>query len=248
MQFKIILPLILSIILSSCSPDTKNAEDKDTIVVATSADNPPYEYIQDGKVVGLDIDIMNDLAKKMGKKLVIKNLDFPGLLPALASNNIDAVIAALTVTEDRKSRVDFSDAYISTSMAVLFRKGEGLKSVKDLESKIIGVQTGTTWENYAKELSIKLNNVRLRSLSNNLVLVEELKTGTVDVIIMEEMQVAKFMSNIADMESFSLQDTKGEFAIALPKNSTLTPLINKAIEKLKTDGVLNDIKAKWLIK
>ncbi len=245
---KIISYAILSIMLSSCGDDAKNAVDKDTIVVATSADNPPYEFIQDGKVVGLDIDIMQEIAKEMGKKLVVKNFDFPGLLPALTSNNVDAVIAALTITDERRTRVDFSDGYVSTSLAILFRKGENIKSTNDLESKVIGVQMGTTWEAYAKALSEKISNLRIRSLSNNLVLIEELKSGTVDALIMEEMQVSKFMANLTDMSSIILHDTKGEFAIALPKDSPLTPLMNDSIKKLLLNGTLNEIKTKWLIK
>ena len=245
---RIISCAILAFILSSCGDESKNSGEKDTIVIATSADNPPYEFIQNGKVVGLDIDIIEAIAKEMGKKLVIKNFDFPGLLPALTSNNIDAVIAALTVTEDRKTKVDFSDGYVSTSMSILFKKGENIKSIEDLESKVVGVQMGTTWESYAKELSDKINNIRVRSLSNNLVLVEELKLGTVDAIIMEEMQTEKFVSNVADMSSLILKDTKGEFAIALPKDSPLTAQFNEAIKKLQANGRLNEIKAKWLVK
>lgn len=245
---RIISCAILSIMLCSCSDEAKNAADKDTIVVATSADNPPYEFIQDGKVVGLDIDIMQAISKEMGKKLVVKNFDFPGLLPALTSKNVDAVIAALTVTDERKTRVDFSDGYASTSMALLFRKNENLKSTNDLSSKVVGVLMGTTWESYAKELTAKINNMRVRSLSNNLVLVEELKSGTVDALIMEEMQVNKFMSNVAGLSNFTLHDTKGEFAIALPKDSQLTPLMNEAIKTLLLNGTLNEIKTKWLVK
>jgi polar amino acid transport system substrate-binding protein len=245
---RIILCAILSIVVSSCGDDTKTAASKDTIVVATSADNPPYEFIQDGKVVGLDIDIMEAIAKELGKKLVVKNFDFPGLLPALTSKNVDAVIAALTVTDERKTRVDFSEGYASTSMAVLFRKGDDLKSTNDLSSKVVGVLMGTTWESYAKGLAEKIPNLRIRSLSNNLVLVEELKSGTVDALIMEEMQVNQFMTNISGLSSFTLDNTKGEFAIALPKDSTLTPLINQTIKTLFLNGSLNEIKTKWLVK
>ncbi len=242
---RIITCVIVSLLLSSCSNE-ENAAEKDTIVVATSADNPPYEYIQEGKVVGLDIDIIEAIAKQMGKKLVIKNFDFPGLLPALASNSVDAVIAALTMTEERKTKIDFSTGYTSTGMAIIFRKGEKISAVKDLSGKTLGVQMGTTWESYLKELSQTISNLHIRSLSNNLVLVEELKTGSVDGVLMEELQVDKFIANVPNMEKFSLQDTKGEFAIALPKDSTLTKPMDEAIRKLQTDGIMQTIKERWL--
>jgi polar amino acid transport system substrate-binding protein len=244
---KTLYVFLITLLLSSCGND-KSAESKESITVATSADNPPYEYIQDSKLVGLDIDIINAIAVKIGKKIIIKNLDFPGLLPALVTNNVDAVVAGISITDERKERIDFSTGYISTAMAILYRKSEKFKSIEDFKGKILGVQMGTTWETYAKFLSSSIEDLRIRSLSNNLVLLEELKSGAVDGVIMEDMQVNKFMQNIQDLEKIILPDTKGEFAIALPKNSTLTPMINEAIKALNDSGDLIKIKDKWLLK
>ena len=246
MLFRILTSLLLLLTLASCGNEP-DAADKDAIVMATSADNPPYEYIQDGKVVGMDIDVINAIGKELGKKIVIKNFDFPGLLPALSTNNVDLVIAALTVTDERKEHIDFSTAYASSTMAVLFRKSDNFHSMKDLHGKLIGVQAGSTWEVYAKHLAETLSDVRVKSLANNLVLVEDLKASNVDVLIMEEMQVKKFIQNVDNLGSFSLEDTKSEFAIALPKGSSLTALINGAIKKLQDNGSLKQIKEKWII-
>ena len=240
---RIICFVFVAILLSSCSSES---QDKDTIIVATSADNPPYEYIKDGKIIGLDIDIIEAIAKEMGKKIIIKNLDFPGLLPALSSNSLDLVIAGITATEERKRRVDFSLGYLNTVMAVLFKKSEKISSIKDFTGKVIGVQMGTTWESYAKELANNIPGIKIRSLANNLVLIEELKSGAIDLIIMEELQVNKFKVNVPDMESFVLDDTRGEFAIALPKDSSLTESINLVIKKMLDSGTIAQIKSKWL--
>ena len=245
MLSKILTSISLLLMLTACSQE-KDLAEKDAIIVATSADNPPYEYIQDGKVVGLDIDVINAIGKELGKKIIIKNLDFPALLPSLSTNSVDLVIAALTMTDERRIHIDFSDGYSSTVMAVMFKKLDNFKSLDDLHGKVIGVQSGTTWDAYAKELATKFPDIRVRALSNNLVLVEELKVASVDAIIMEEMQVQKFQQNVENIASFPLVDTKGEFAIAFPKDSELTPVINTAIKKLKESGVLKDIKEKWL--
>ncbi|MGV2432821.1 MAG UNVERIFIED_CONTAM: ABC transporter substrate-binding protein [Rickettsiaceae bacterium] len=241
------LSIVFLFILASCS-DNEEIINKDTLIVGTSADNPPYEYIQNGKIVGLDIDIIREIGNSIGKKIVIKNLDFPGLLPALTSKNVDLIIAGITVTDERKKKVDFSKGYISTEMAILYRKSDNFKSVNDLTKKLLGVQTGTTWEAYAKSLTEKITDMRIRSLSNNLILVEELKAGNIDAIIFEKMQVLKFVENIKELDSLSLEDTKGEFAIALPKDSPLTPIIDKAIDKLLLDNKLQEVKDKWLLK
>jgi polar amino acid transport system substrate-binding protein len=242
---KIIASVCFLLTLSSCGKESDLAE-KDAIIVATSADNPPYEYIQDGKIVGLDIDIITAIAKEAGKKIVIKNFDFPALLPSLATKNVDLVIAALTMTDARKEHIDFSNGYFSTTMSLMFKKGDNFKSIEDLRGKVIGVQSGTTWESYAKEITEKFPDIRIRSLYNNLVLIEELKVNGVDALIMEEMQVQKFSQNVENLDSFQLSETKSEFAIALPKNSELTDLINNAIKALQESGELKAIQEKWM--
>lgn len=232
------------LMLVACS---KSKEDSiPQIIVATSADNPPYEYIKDGKVIGFDIDVVNAIADSMGKKVIIKNLDFPALLPALATNNIDMVIAALSATENRKAHIDFSDGYASTMMSAMFAKKSNFKSIDDLVGKVIGVQAGTTWEGFVNDFVQKHPGTRGKSIANNLVLVEDLKSGNIDAVIMEEMQVAKFVQNNSDMTSFVIPETKQEFSIALPKGSELKNSLNEAIKKLRESGEFTKIKEKWV--
>ena len=241
-MLKILISILFALILTSCSQESE----QNTLIVATSADNPPYEYIKDGVVVGFDIDIINAIGASLDKKIVIKNLDFPALLPALVANNVDLVIAAITMTEERKAHIDFSDSYAATTLAVMFKKEDGFKSLNNLQKKVIGVQAGSTWEIYVKDLVSQIPEIRIRALANNLILVEELKAGNVDAIVMEEMQVKKFEQNVANISSFVLIDAKQEFAIALPKGSALTSEINGAISKLKESGELKKIKDKWM--
>ena len=245
MLSKILVSICVLLTLTSCGKE-KDVSEKDVLIVATSADNPPYEYIQDGKVIGVDIDVINAIGAELGKKIVIKNLDFPALLPSLSTNNVDLVIAATTMTEERKVHIDFSESYATTTLAVMFKKEDGFKSLGDLKGKVIGAQSGSTWEAYANTLVGKIPDIRVRSLANNLILVEELKAENVDAIIMEEMQVKKFEQNVLDMASFLLTDTKQEFSIALPKGSELTNVINGSIKKLKESGELEKIKEKWM--
>lgn len=243
--FKNIISILALTILVSCGgQDDEKSSDK--IIVGVSADNPPYEFIKDRQIVGLDIDIIKEVASSMNKKLVIKNIDFPGLLPALNTGNIDAVISAITVTEKRDLKVDFTIPYMSTVMSVISHKDNAFKSLGDLENKIIGVQTGTTWELYARDLSKQIEGLKIRSLSNNLVIIEELKAGNIDAVIMEEMQATTFKKNVNDLSSFNIEDTKGDFAIVTPNGSFLTEILSKAIQELNDNGKLDKIKSDWL--
>lgn len=242
---KIIQSFILGLVLfclASCS-DNKTAEN--TITVAVSADNPPYEFIQEGKIVGLDIDVINAIGEVLGKEVVIKNLDFPGLFPALSTKNVDLVISAISVTEERKQNFDFSDVYATSTMSALYRVEESIGSVADLGGKTIGAQLGTTWEHEAKTLAEKMPGTLVRSLANNLVLVEELKSGSIDAVILEDMQAAKFIENNPTLASLSIPEATSSFAIVFPKDSALKNEVNKTIAELKNKGKLATFKKNW---
>ena len=244
---KILFPTLLAAVLTACSgPSSNDFADQKSIIVATSADNPPYEFIKDGEVVGLDIDIIKAIGEKLEKEIVIKNMDFPGLLPALTTGNVDAVITGITVTGERKKRVDFSHGYVSTAMEIMYKSEDTYCRIEDFAEKNIGVQTGTTWEMYAKSLQERFPSMQITSLPNNMLLVETLKAGNVDALIMEEVQVIKFKNKNEGLASLPLQDTQGEFAIAIQKDSGLVEKINKAIDQLQLEGKLYLIKTKWL--
>ncbi len=237
------LAFICAFALSAC--DNK-AADENTLTVAVSADNPPYEFIQDGKIVGLDVDIIEALGQAMGKKVIIKNLDFPGLFPALSSKNVDCVISAISVTEARREHFDFTDIYASSPMSMIVRTADGFKSISELKGKTIGVQLGTTWEIEAKKIAADMPGTLVRSLANNLVLIEELKSGFVDAVLLEKMQVNEFIKNNSSLGFFDPPELKSDFAIVLHKGSSLLPEFNEAIKKLQKDEKFEGLVNRWL--
>lgn len=236
----------LMTLLTACSGPSDDFASQDSIIVATSDDNPPYEFIRNGEVVGLDIDIIKAIGEVLGKEIIIKNIDFPTLIPALTTGTVDVVIAGITVTEARKAKVDFSRGYVSTAMEIMFKSDNKYRRIEDFADKNIGVQTGSTWEMYAKSLKERFPTMQITSLANNLVLVESLKNDNIDAIIFEEVQVIKFKQKNEGLNSFLLKDTQGEFAIATQKDSGLAERINKAIDQLQLEGKLYPIKTKWL--
>jgi polar amino acid transport system substrate-binding protein len=237
---KLLAIAAISILIAGCS----DQKPENTIIVGTSADNPPYEFIKDGEIVGLDIDIINEIGKKLRKKVIIKNLDFHGLLGALASKNIDAVIAGLSITQERMARVDFSVPYTSAQVSVLYRLKDNFKGKEDLMGKVLGAQLGTIWGQVAQILSNDYKN-KIQTLANNLMLVQELKAGVVDAVILEEAQTKQFIANNPELASFLLPEVSSEFAIAFPKNSELKDKVDKAIETLKIHGTIESIEKKW---
>jgi len=232
--------ILLAVLLLGC--EQQNQE----IIVGTSADNPPYEFIQNGEIVGMDIDIINAIAAHINKKIIIKNLDFPGLLAALASKNIDIAIAALSVTLERSKVVDFSYTYMVSNVSVLYREVDNFNNYNNLENKTVGVQLGSTWALIAEDLSKELN-LKINSLANNLMLVEELKSKVVDAVILEEEQCKKFIKQNPELSDFSMPESfSSKFAIAMQKDSQLKIDIDNAIAYLKKNGALDKIERKWI--
>lgn len=238
--YKIILVTILSCFLTSCSDNT----DKGTLIVATSADNPPYENMKNGEIVGFDIDLMNEVGKHLGKKIEFRNMEFYGILASLSAKNVDMAIAAMSVTTERQAMVDFSVPYTDARIAVLFRQKDHFNNPDSLKGKIIGAQLGTIWALIANEMSLK-HNFKTLSLANNLMLVEELKNERIDAMVLEEAQVVKFIEKNPMLASFSVKEYGSSFAIALPKDSPLKKDIDLAIEELKKNGTIDSLSKKW---
>lgn len=242
MRFTSIVILFVCIFtLISCN----SAKDENTLIVGTSADNPPYEFIQNNQIVGLDIEIINKIAKHLGKNVVIENMDFNGLIAAIVSNKIDLAIASMSVTPERQAKIDFSDIYASSKIAVLYRTEDNFTHTTDLANKTIGALLGSIWSQFAKSVSVKYN-AKVVTLLNNLALVEELKSGAIDAVIVEEAQAASFIEQNPNLSSFTVHELSSNLAIALPKKSPLKANIDGAIAALKADGTIDRIMLKWL--
>ena len=237
-----LLFLLFSILLASCSSDNS-----DKFVVATSPDNPPYEFFKSGQVVGFDIDFAEALAKKMGKELDLKNMDFNGLIPALSSGRIDAVISAVSETEKRKEHVDFSDVYNESLVAILFKKISLITDIKSLEGKRVGVQLGTSWEQILRQEIKKNPSITMLNMTNNLSLIEELKNNRISAVVLEKKQAEKFAEQYPEFSFFLMDDSNiSKFAVVLQKGSKHRKKINEAIESLRADGTLEILERKWL--
>lgn len=242
--YKLLISFITSLILISLVSCTETASKENQWVVATSADNPPFQYLYNGEIVGFDIDLMNEIAKIAGKEIKYKNMEFHSLLAALASNNVDLVIAGLSVTDERKKRVDFSIPYTSSTIAVLFRRADDFKEYADLNGGVVGAQLGSVYNIIAHDLAMQCK-CKVHSLSSNLMLVEELKSKRINAVILEEAQARKFIELNEGFGMFTLKEFNSAFAIAMPKGSKLKDSIDNAIELLDAQGIIRELSKKW---
>ncbi|MEY3106148.1 MAG: Arginine-binding extracellular protein ArtP precursor [Pseudomonadota bacterium] len=239
---KIICLFCLLGALVACDPKEEQAHR--SLIMATSSDYPPFEFQQNGEIVGFDIDIARAIADQMGVKLTILDQEFPGLIPALNSGRVDFVISAMGRSPEREKVVDFSDAYHIGRAALLTRKSSNIKGFADMAGKTFGVQLGTVWEKFIQDNGKKTN---FKVLTSNLVpqLIEELKIGRIDATVMEAYQVASFVDQNPELTMEVLDEVDSAYVVMLKKHSPLTPEFNQAIAKLKQEGTLDKIAHLW---
>ncbi len=233
---------------SSSSTDKLDAIKKaGVLVVGTSADYPPFEFHkqQNGqdKIMGADVEIAEQVAKKIGVKIQWQDMDFDGLLPALQAGKIDMIIAGMIDTPEREKAVDFSHKYYLSSDEAIIRKDDLSKYSKlsDLSGKHIGVQLGTTQQDDMKKWLPSGDYV---ALGKDTDLILELKSKKVDAVILEEPIVKAYVSQNSDLTTANIsfpKATQGP-AIAVQKGndkeflSTINSVVDGLVSSKKVDN------------
>lgn len=239
-QYLVVILLGVAL-LCSCQP-----RPKDEIVLGTSADYPPFEFMQEGEVVGLDIDVAKKIAQKLNRKLVIKEMDFNSLIPALKADKVDFIMAGFSVSEERKKNVDFTLPYFQSQFTMITLEDKPIHTLNQLANKRIGVQLGSVMESFLKEVQETVPNLSLESLPKNMPLIQNLKLGRLDGVMVEDAQATAFVEANPGLLANQMAGGKGEYAIALQKNSEWLTLFNQAIAALEASGELDLIKDKWV--
>lgn len=230
--------LLLSLLISSFSFASKK------LYVGTNAEFEPFEYLKDGKIVGFDIDLIEEVGKLIGKEIEIKNLAFDGLLPALQSKKIDLVIAGMTATDDRKKFVNFSDTYYSSEQMIMLNTETDIdvKSFDDLSGKQVGVVLGFTGDIAVS----KIEGAKVVRFNGTGEAVMALKSKRVDVIVLDAEPAKKYAAQNKEMAIKETEVAKEEYAIALRKDDNeLLEEINKALTTLKENGKYEELMKKY---
>lgn len=224
-----------------------SAETKGTIYVGTdAAEFQPFEYIENGEVVGFDIDLMKEIGKVLGRDVVVKNITFDGLLPALQTGKLDVVIAGMTVTEERKKHVNFSEPYYTSKQYIIVQKEN--KEIKNFETLLghkIGVVLGCTGDVIATELGNKIDLKRYTTTSENII---ALKAGKIDAVILDSEPAKNFVKKNPELKLIDDNMAEEDYAIAVKKKDTeLLKDINKALEVLKENGTHDALMKKYFV-
>lgn len=218
-------------------------ESKGTLVMATNAEFPPYEFHDGGEIVGIDVEIARAIATEMGMDFEIEDIAFDSIIPEVTSGKADFGAAGMTVTEDRKQSVDFSDPYATATQVVIVKDGSEIASVDDLVGKTIGVQLGTTGDIYAEDVE----DVTLERYNKGFEAVQALSQDKIDAVIIDGEPAKVFVAENEGLKILDEAFTTEEYAICVKKGNTeLLEGINSAIAKLKESGELQAIVDKYI--
>ena len=214
------------------------------LTMATNAAFPPYEMTTDaGEFEGIDIETAQAIADKLGLELQIDDMDFDAALLSVQQGKADIVMAGVTVTDERKAVMDFSDSYATGIQSIIVPKGSDIASPDDLAGKKIGTQRGTTGYIYCSD---DFGDENVVAYDDGLTAVQALNNGQVDAVVIDNAPAQEFIAANPGLKILDTSYAEEDYAIGMAKNSPLEDAVNSVLEELKADGTLQAIVDKYI--
>ncbi len=234
---KIIVMLLTLFLITGCG------KDQNKIVMVTEAGFAPYEFYEDGQIVGVDVEVAKEIAKELGKELEIKDVAFDSIINELKSGKADFALAGMSITEERLKEVDFSIEYTTSRQVVIVKDNSNISNVNSIYDKKIAVQLGSVADLY---FSNNYKNLDILRQKKYLSMVEDLKADKIDAIVMDKLpaeEIVKTNSNLKILDGYIFEDSYG---IAVKKgNSNLISTINTVLNRLITEGKIEEYIIKY---
>lgn len=239
---KTILPMLamlLLLTLTACGSGGGKV-----LTMATNAAFPPYEYYENEKIVGIDAEIAEQIAKKLDMELKIEDMEFGSILTAVQTGKVDMGMAGMTITEDRLLNVNFSTPYTTASQVIIVTENSSIAGVDDLADKSIGVQESTTGDIY---ISDEFPDADIQRYSKGVEAVQALIQGKVSAVVIDSEPAKVFVKQNQGLKILPEAYTIEEYAIAVSKkNEALLNKINTALAELQADGTIQKIIDKYI--
>ncbi len=229
--------IILASVLTGCKASSK------TVVMGTNAAFPPFEYYDGDKITGFDVEIAQQVAKELGVELKIEDIAFQGLITSLESQKVDFVAAGMSINEDRKKSVDFSDSYYEASQVIIVPKdNEAIKGEEDLKGKNIGVQIGTT----GADVAHGIENAKVVEFNTGFAAIMDMQNGKIDAVVLDSEPAKNFAKANDKIKVLDKSLTTEQYAIAVKKgNEKVLKAVNKALKELKDSGEYDKLFEKY---
>lgn len=214
------------------------------LIMATNAEFSPYEYHDGNDIVGIDVEIAKAIAEELGAEFEVSDIAFDAIIPSVQSGKADFGAAGMTVTEDRKTQVDFSQTYATAIQSIIVKEDSPIQSIDDLNGKVIGVQQGTTGDIYATD---DYGEDMVQRFPKGADAVQALATGKIDAVIIDNNPAKIFVQQTSGLKLLDTAYAEEQYAICVKKgNQELLDGINKALSDLKSSGKLDEIVGKYI--
>ena len=239
---------LIALLVALMMLGTAAAAMADTLTMGTNASFPPYEFYEDGQIVGIDAEIAAAIAEKLGMELKIDDMEFKAIIPAVTEGKIDFGMAGMTVTEERLQSVNFSETYATGIQAIIVKEGSEITSVDDLCAEgatwKVGVQDATTGDIYCTD---DFGEERVSKYAVGADAVEALKAGKVDCVIIDNEPAKAYVAANEGLVLLDSQYAVEDYAIAVAlENTELLDKINAALKELIEDGTVAAIIEKYI--
>ena len=219
------------------------------IVMVTNAEFEPFEFKENDKIVGIDAEIAQKIADKLGVELEITDIAFDSCVPSVQGGKADFAAAGMTITEARLKNVDFTDNYFNASQMIIVGVDSDIKSREDLNGKTVGVQQGTTGDIYCtnEEGENDIEVAEVKRYGKGMDAVSDLIGGRLDAVVIDNFPAEKLVSKNTD-KVMKLEEalTEEQYAIAVAKDSDLTAVINEVLAELTESGEMDEIISKYI--
>lgn len=233
---KVLLLVFMLIFLVGCG------KNENELIMVTEAGFAPYEYYDNGEIVGVDVDIANEIAKEMGKKLVVKDVAFDSIINEVKTGKADFGAASISYSDERAEEVDFSVNYSVSKQVVIVKENSAITSTKDIDNKKIAVQLGSIADTYVTD---NYKNAEIVRQKKYLAAIEDLKSDKVDAVVMDELPAKEIISSNNGLKILEGSLANDSYGMVVKKgNSELLNIINKVLNRLKEKGKIEEFVIK----
>lgn len=233
---KVLLLVFMLIFLVGCG------KNENELIMVTEAGFAPYEYYDNGEIVGVDVDIANEIAKEMGKKLVVKDVAFDSIINEVKTGKADFGAAGISYSDERAEEVDFSVNYSVSKQVVIVKENSSITSTKDIGNKKIAVQLGSIADTYVTD---NYKNAEIVRQKKYLAAIEDLKSDKVDAVVMDELPAKEIINSNSGLKILEGSLANDSYGMVVKKgNSELLNIINKVLNRLKEEGKIEEFVIK----
>ena len=233
--------LLLACVLTFLTACGEKEESHRKLIMVTNATFPPYEFYQGSEIVGIDADMVREIASRNNLELIIEDMAFDSVIAAVQTGKADVAASGITVTEDRKKQIDFTSSYVKADQVIIVREGSDITGADALKGRRIGVQHGTTGDTY-----VTTNIGEPERFQDGALAVASLATGKIDAVVLDSAPAQEHVARNAGLLILPTSLASEEYAMAIRKNRPeLLLLFNKTLMEMQLDGTMAAITAKY---